>query len=217
MSRNKFILTFALILSLSACLDTGDDENKTSDSGVPTASAGNDQTVNGSNTVSLQGSGTDSDGSITSYLWTQVGGSDLTLSGTGSDTTSFIAPDVTSQTIYTLRLTVTDNDGNVDSDDVIITVTADNALVTHDRVYAQYSMDGSYMGCLEIDGNQVNVLDTSGISTGIGTMTASGLSTDVAFQDRIIKVHWFSKEPDSSHFARLSQDGVVLQKSCFFM
>jgi hypothetical protein len=46
---------------------------------VPGANAGADQSVNSPTTITLSGSGTDSDGNITSYAWTQIAGVAVTL------------------------------------------------------------------------------------------------------------------------------------------
>lgn len=88
----------------------------------PTANAGSDQSVTSGDTVTLSGSGTDSDGSIAGYQWSQVGGSDLSINNADSATASFTAPTVGSATSYTLKLTVTDDDGATGEDSVTITV-----------------------------------------------------------------------------------------------
>ena len=87
----------------------------------PVANAGANQTVtdtdnSGSETVTLNGStSSDSDGTITSYVWTE-GGSQIATGAT---------PNVTlSVGVHNLTLTVTDNDGATDTDGVTITVNA---------------------------------------------------------------------------------------------
>lgn len=90
----------------------------------PTAFAGNDQTVGVGAQVTLNGGGsTDSDGSIASYVWTQVGGTGVTLSGSGASRT-FTASTAGSRTF---QLTVTDDDGATASDTVVVNVTSSNA------------------------------------------------------------------------------------------
>lgn len=81
----------------------------------PVASTGPDQTVILGETVTLDGSGSsDSDGTIMSYEW------DFGDSSTGSgETTTHV---YTSAGIYTVALTVTDDDGATDTDILIITV-----------------------------------------------------------------------------------------------
>jgi hypothetical protein len=95
----------------------------------PVADAGDDQQVLEGAEVSLHGSGTDQDGTIVSYNWTQTGGTPVSLSGASTQTATFTAPtyepeDPLHQTGEALvfRLTVTDNDGDTDTDDVIINV-----------------------------------------------------------------------------------------------
>jgi kexin len=76
----------------------------------PTAVAGGDQTVNEGDTVDLDGSNSSDDGSITSYLWTQLNGTSVTLSDSTSDQPTFTAPQVKkSGSLLTFRLTVTDD------------------------------------------------------------------------------------------------------------
>jgi kexin len=76
----------------------------------PTAVAGGDQTVNEGGTVDLDGSNSSDDGSITSYLWTQLNGTSVTLSDSTSDQPTFTAPQVKkSGSLLTFRLTVTDD------------------------------------------------------------------------------------------------------------
>ena len=89
----------------------------------PTANAGVAQTVNGGSAVTLAGSGTDSDGTIASYAWKQTAGPTVTLGGATSTTASFTAPTVTTTTVLTFQLTVTDNNGATGTATVNVTVT----------------------------------------------------------------------------------------------
>ena len=57
----------------------------------PVANAGPDQTVTAGESVTLAGSGTDVDGTIVSYAWTQVSGPAVTLSGATTATATFRA------------------------------------------------------------------------------------------------------------------------------
>lgn len=98
--------------------------------GQPIANAGLDQIVNEADTVTLSGSGTDSNGTIISYVWTQTAGPVVTLSGGGTATASFVAPNVSANTILEFTLTVTDNDSQVSSDSIVVTVNNMNVLPT---------------------------------------------------------------------------------------
>lgn len=89
---------------------------------APTANAGVDKTTTlPTNTLTLTGSGVDSDGSISSYTWTNISGAAVTLSNANTATLN-IAGLTTGQ--YVFRLTVTDNSGMTAQDDVNVTVNA---------------------------------------------------------------------------------------------
>jgi gliding motility-associated-like protein len=96
----------------------------------PVANAGPDKTITlPTNSVVLSGSGTDSDGSITTYAWTQVSGPSVTMTNTSQPAVSLsnlVAG------IYTFRLTVTDNQGATGSDDAVVVV--NSASTTHPLV-----------------------------------------------------------------------------------
>ena len=96
----------------------------------PTAMAGNDQSVDEQTAVTLNGSGTDSDGSITSYSWAQSSGTSVTLTNADSASVSFEAPTVTSTEALTFALTVTDNEGATHADSVTVSVNPVNAAPT---------------------------------------------------------------------------------------
>ena len=92
-------------------------------SGAPVADAGADKVITlPTNSVVLNGTGTDAGGSISSYSWTQVSGPN-TATRSGQTTASFTASGLV-QGAYVFRLTVTDNSGLSASDDVIVTVNA---------------------------------------------------------------------------------------------
>lgn len=77
----------------------------------PIANAGLDQTVDAGQIVTLDGSGSsDSDGSITSYSWTQTEGPFVTLDDYYISTPEFTAPaDITNDTDLSFEMTVTDD------------------------------------------------------------------------------------------------------------
>lgn len=105
---------------------------------APTADAGTDQNVDTDVTVSITGSASDPDGTIASWSWSQVSGTTVGLSGAGTQTVGFTAPG--SATTIRLRLTVTDNGGATDTDDVLVTVQeAASQTVTGDTVLSMLS------------------------------------------------------------------------------
>jgi predicted esterase len=87
----------------------------------PVANAGGDITlVSPTNSVTINGSGTDADGTITKYQWTQVSGpSASTLSGATTPTLSATNLKVGT---YIYKLTVTDNMGAAMLDKVYVTI-----------------------------------------------------------------------------------------------
>ena len=96
---------------------------------APTANAGADQSITlPTSTVSLSGSGTDADGTISSYSWTKVSGP---AAGTITSATS-AATTVTglAQGVYQFQLKVTDNNGATAVDTVQVTVNAANIAPT---------------------------------------------------------------------------------------
>ena len=94
-----------------------------------TAEAGPSETVNEGDTVTLDGSGS-SDPAVSNtvrYLWAQVRGTAVILTGADTVTATFIAP--TRQTAddreLVFELTVTDPDGDISTDTVTISVSTD--------------------------------------------------------------------------------------------
>jgi VCBS repeat-containing protein len=79
---------------------------------APAANAGANQSVNEGAAVTLNGSGTDTDGTIASYSWTQTAGAAVTLSSATAAQPTFTAPSVgPAGTTLTFRLVVTDDLG----------------------------------------------------------------------------------------------------------
>jgi gliding motility-associated-like protein len=95
---------------------------------APTANAGPDKLISlPTSSTSLAGSGSDSDGSITSYAWTKTSGPTVTMANTNASTlllSNLVAG------IYQFQLTVTDNQGATGTDIVIVTVEAANQSPT---------------------------------------------------------------------------------------
>ncbi len=90
----------------------------------PTADAGDDQFVDESAIVMLNGSlSADSDGSDPSYLWTQTSGVPVFLDDETNVTPSFDPPYVNSDEVLEFTLVVTDNEGASTEDMMTITVT----------------------------------------------------------------------------------------------
>jgi WD40 repeat protein len=140
----------------------------------PIANAGEDQTVVADDAISasvmLQGGDSiDNDGPIVTYDWYE----DENLISTGPGSQAEVELNVG---IHTLMLTVTDDDGMTDSDEVVITVKAapqpnagpDQEIASTNGIDALVTLDGS--GSTDIDGTIVSyewIENQSVITTGI--------------------------------------------------
>ena len=94
----------------------------------PTANAGSDFTVDAGDSVTVTGAGSDPDGQIVSWAWSQTSGAAVSLSGASSQQVRFTAPGEAAS--IRLRLVVTDDGGATDSDEVTITVRASTPATT---------------------------------------------------------------------------------------
>ena len=74
------------------------------------------------NTATLTGSGTDADGTVASYAWSQTGGTAATITSPGSATTTITG--LTTTGVRTFLLTVRDNLGATGTASVTVTVNA---------------------------------------------------------------------------------------------
>ncbi|MBY0417835.1 MAG: hypothetical protein K2W88_07225, partial [Pararheinheimera sp.] len=91
----------------------------------------------------------DADGRIVSYLWTQISGPAVTLSGATTATVSFVAPLVASQTDVELTLTITDDEGATGQGSMKVPVRASTQQIIADagvdqqvREFAEVKLDG---------------------------------------------------------------------------
>lgn len=91
---------------------------------IPLANAGVDKNISLPGSATLSGSGSDSDGSIASYEWTQLSGPS-TASLTNKLSSVLTASNLVTGN-YIFRFTVKDNSGNTDSDYVTLSVGAAN-------------------------------------------------------------------------------------------
>ncbi|HDP68479.1 MAG TPA: T9SS type A sorting domain-containing protein [Candidatus Marinimicrobia bacterium] len=110
---------------------------------APIARAGSDKVARFGETVTLDGSASkDPDGSIISYVWTQVAGTSVTLSATDQAVVSFTAPDVVSE--FSFELVVTDNEDAVGKDTITVYVDPSQIIIS------EYVEGSSYNKYIEI-------------------------------------------------------------------
>jgi len=131
MKKLKVMLVGILIILASSCGGGGGGNSTPTPLPVnvaPTADAGEDQSVEEQTMVELLGAGVDSDGSVSSYLWTQISGVTASVTNSTMATASFTAPTTTEELILEFDLTVTDNDSDSHTDRVVITVLPVNVL-----------------------------------------------------------------------------------------
>ena len=180
---------------------------------APVADAGADQTVNEGVTVNLDGSGSsDADGSIAAYAWTQTAGTPVTLTGADTATPSFSAPAVTADTTLTFQLTVTDDDGQPDTDTVQVTIVNNIAPVADagaDQTVNEgvtVNLDGS--GSSDADGSIAAYAWTqtagtpvtlSGANTATPSFTAPAVAADttLTFQLTVTDNDALASSPDT--------------------
>ena len=148
----------------------------------PVANAGGNKTITlPISTIVLNGTATDSDGSITSVLWTQTAGPN-TATLSGNTTNSLTASNLIAGT-YKFRLTATDNQAATGSDEMTLTVnpapvnlppTANaggNKAITLPT--STIVLNGT---ASDPDGTIASVLWTQ--TAGAGTVTLSGTTTN---------------------------------------
>jgi hypothetical protein len=128
-ARNTLLFLFVSVLMIGC--GGGSDETTTPPTSpanvAPTANAGIDQSVNEEVLVTLSGIGTDSDGSISSYQWSQTTGTTVSMSDSASASLTFTAPSLTETTTLAFELTITDDEGSTAKDVIQVIVNPINA------------------------------------------------------------------------------------------
>ena len=98
MSKRLVLIFLALGILLSGCGGGGSPAASNSPpvapppNQAPTANAGEDQIVDEGTAVNLSGTGTDTDGTISSFSWQQDSGTAVTITGDDTANASFTAP-----------------------------------------------------------------------------------------------------------------------------
>ena len=183
---------------LAACGGSDSSDNTQADNITanksPVANAGSDQVVNEQTTVLLPGIGTDPDGSINTYRWTQLAGTKITIIGENTAVASFITPDLNSDELFTFELTVTDNHNLAHSDTVNINIIRVNELPVanagNDQAIAEQTTvllsgegtdpDGQIISYqwLQIAGTKITII---GENTAVASFITPDLNSDELF------------------------------------
>lgn len=116
-------LALIAVLGLSACGGGSSGNNRQSSNRAPVANAGADQNVQERSAVVLSGSGSDVDGDVLTYAWTQTGGPTVTITNANAAQAGFTAPDVAAGAPERLTFQLSVSDGSLnDTDTVDVTV-----------------------------------------------------------------------------------------------
>ena len=175
-------LTFMLTVYDSNGQSDSDSVNITVEATIPVADAGSSQSVEPGVTVRLDGRDSyDPDSNRLSYSWTQIAGADVSLSGASGSTPSFTSPNVMEDELI-FELTVTDNDGNSDTDSVSVTVAT--LKPTADAGNDQTARSGEYV-TLDGDNSIFGIGTSSHLWTQVGGTTV--LLQDSAFSSVVFE------------------------------
>ena len=176
---------------------------------APIANAGGDKSLTlPNNSVTLYGSGTDSDGTITSYQWTKTSGPTATL--TDAHKAALKLSNLT-QGSYTFKLTVSDNNGLKSSDDVNVSVNSGPSYIPSEKLisinfnngYNQSSPWNNTASNPYMNKKLTNLKDSEGKTTSVsltflsswgGTGTNSTAS-DNLYPHNINKTYYWTASP----------------------
>ena len=127
----------------------------------PTATVSVDATeLNEGDSVTLDGTGSDTDNGTVTHSWHSVDSAGAIETLANTDDYQFTAPEIDSDTSYTFRYTVTDNDGaSVSAADIVITVNNSPTAVATSSALVNENAEGN------LDGSGSSDTDDGSIST----------------------------------------------------
>ena len=189
------LITLATVLILSGCGGSGGGGGGTPPpptNNAPTANAGPDQTVERMAAVTLDGSASsDSDGTVASYLWTQTGGTGVTLDTATPAMPTFTSPDTPAGEDLIFSLVVTDDDGAASTADTVTITVSANSAPTAD---AGPDQTVSALDVVTLDGSLSS--DADGTIAGYAWTQTTG--TDVTLDETAPAMPTFSRPPTSA-------------------
>jgi predicted esterase len=145
---------------------------------APVSKAGPNQSITlPVHSLIINGEATDSDGVISSYKWSKVSGATVTMANTASKT---LTVSNMVEGSYTFRLAVTDDDGAIGSDDVIVTVNAPVVPVVNagkDKLIRLPSNSAMLYGSATDEGGTITSYQWTLVSGASCTMTNASTAT----------------------------------------
>jgi len=165
---------------------------------APTAVTANNFSANENAQVTLDGSASnDSDGTISSYSWTQIAGSPVVvINSPTAAVASFTAPEVTESTSLTFNLVVTDNEGANASDTIVVSITdvpvnqapvisgIPESSVTEDEFYT-FTPEASDPEEDTLTFSVSNLPEWASFDTLSGTISGTPVTADIGYYDNI--------------------------------
>ena len=118
----NILLALCIGIFLAGCSPESTEKTNETPNTKPTVNISGPASADESSSVTFTATANDSDGEITSYLWTQIDGPSVSILNSTSDSMSFTAPEVDADTSANFKVTVTDNDGAVGSATVSLTI-----------------------------------------------------------------------------------------------
>ena len=208
--RRMLLSVIAILFVLSGCGLEGDPSLHQLVGGgsvntPPTADAGKDQHIEVGKTITITGTGTDSDGSIISYEW-----------GKGTEVLATVASFSYVPTVVgtdTLVLTVTDDDGATASDEMQVTVTGVNtapvAIITKPSADATYLCYEGPSPSIVLDGSESFDKDGDALTyVWSGTAGTNTASIHSLINDRSNKITSITRD-DLCNFVDNNDNGVT--------
>jgi len=175
---------------------------------LPTSNAGVDQTITlPVSSTSLTGSGSDPDGTISAYSWSQLSGP-KTISFSTTNTASTTVSGLTTAGNYICRLTVTDNLGGQSTDDIQVTVSPalQKAILTRGP-YLQMANENSVIIRWRTD-----IASNSRIQLGTSTTNYSiSIDDSNVLTEHSVKVTGL--EADTKYYYTIGNSSDMLQGS----
>ena len=177
--------SFAVLVSLLVgCGGGGSGSSPTtpppSSNSAPSVTASGGSVEEGQS-ITLSAVATDSDGTISSYSWTQVSGPTATLSNANTADVTLLAPAVTANTDIELKITVTDNNGATGSVNVIVNVLAKSI---------QLSISGQVISGNSANANVVATIDGQSFTTTADSQGVYSLSINIddSAGDKVVQI-----------------------------